>query len=280
MEKNSGSVHVFVRNNDVWTHQAKLLAPDGSADDYFGWSVGVYGDTVIIGAWGDNDNGYYSGSVHVFVRVNGVWTQQAKLLAADGSTIDYFGYSVGIYGDTVIVGAYGDDDNGSNSGSVHLFVRNNGVWTHQAKLVAPDGSASDAFGSSVGVYDDTVIIGANVDDDNGSHSGSVHVFVRYNGVWTHQAKLLAPDGSAADDFGRSMGIYGDTVIIGAPYDDDNGSDSGSVHLFVRNGVTWTHQAKLLAPDGSANDRFGSSANVYNGTIIGGSLTGEGYVFQM
>ena len=241
--------------------------------------MGIYDDTVIVSARYDDDNGEYSGSVHLFVRNNGVWTHEAKLLAPDGSANDGFGYSVGIYGDTAIIVAWGDNDNGCSSGSVHLFVWNNGVWPHQAKLLAPDGSAFDCFGHSVGIYGDTAIIGAYGDDDNGSASGSVNVFVRVNDVWPHQAKLLAPDGSADDDVGYIVGIYGDTVIIGAYGDDDNGSASGSVHLFIRTGVTWTHQAKLVDPDGFTGDEFGLSVNVYNGTIISGSKSGELYVFS-
>jgi len=319
----NGCIFIHVLDDTgKWIEQAKLVAPDGSAGDRFGYSVGVYGDTAIIGAWG-SDNGSRTGSVHVFVRNNGVWTHQTKLVAPDGSAGDRFGYSVGIYDDTVIVG--------STSGSVHLFNRNNGVWTHQAKIVAPDGTVNTNFGRSVGVYDDTAIISAEFDDDKGSYSGSVHLFVRNNGVWTHQAKLLAPDGSSFVQFGITVGIYGDTAIIGAleynasgsvhlfvrngvtwthqaklvapdgseadhfytvglygdtvivgafQDDDDNGSDSGSVHVFVRNNGVWTPQAKLLAPDRSPGDHFGSSVDVYNGTIISGSYTGKSYVFQM
>ena len=182
-----------------------------------------------------------------------------------------------VYDDTAIIGKEFDDDKGPSSGSVHIFVRNNGVWTDQAKLLDPDGSQFVQFGGSVGIYGDTAIIGALEFDA----SGSVHLFVRNGVTWTHQAKLLAPDGSAGDQF-RIVGIYGDTAIVGAyrDNDDDKGLNSGSVHVFVGNNGVWTPQAKLLAPDGSPEDQFGSSVSVYNGTIISGSVTGKAYVFQM
>ena len=124
---------------------------------------------------------------------------------------------------------------------------------------------------------DTVIVGALTDDDNGVDSGSAHVFVRNGVTWSHEAKLLAPDGAAGDYFGDSVAIDGDTVIVGALLDDDNGSNSGSAHAFVRNGVTWSHQTKILAP--KSGEEFGKSVGIYDGTIIGGSTSGEVYVFS-
>ena len=182
----------------------------------WGFRVAIYGDTSLSGA---PENGRGCVFVHV-LNDTGKWIEQAKLVALDGSVRDSFEYSVGIHGDTAIVGAYGDDDNGPASGSVHVFVRNYGVWTHQAKLLYPDGSAGDYFGFSLGIYGDTVIVGALGNDDNGSNSGSSHLFFPNGVTWTHQANLLAPDGSAGDQFGRNVGIYVDAVIVGAPRDDD------------------------------------------------------------
>ena len=120
----------------------KLLAGDGAADDMFGWSVAVSGDTAIIGAYGDDDKGDFSGSAYVFVRAaDGTWSQQAKLTAADGEVGDYFGSSVAVSGDTAVIGVFGDDDKGSFVGSAYVFVRAaNGTWSQQAKLTADDGA--------------------------------------------------------------------------------------------------------------------------------------------
>ncbi|EJK60206.1 hypothetical protein THAOC_19489, partial [Thalassiosira oceanica] len=118
------------------------------------------------------------------------------------------------------------------------------------KLLLPEGTAADYYGESVTVYGDTVVVGAPWDDDNGRGSGSAHVFVRIGEEWKHQAKLLSPDWTAGDGFGESVATYGDTVVVGTQYHDENGDYSGSAHVFVRNGDEWTHQAKLLAPDGA------------------------------
>eukprot|EP00585_Thalassiosira_rotula_P013036 CAMPEP_0196130872 /NCGR_PEP_ID=MMETSP0910-20130528/1091_1 /TAXON_ID=49265 /ORGANISM="Thalassiosira rotula, Strain GSO102" /LENGTH=1024 /DNA_ID=CAMNT_0041390255 /DNA_START=28 /DNA_END=3102 /DNA_ORIENTATION=+ len=273
----SGSVYLFVRMGDAWMYQAKLLAPDGADGDWFGRRVGVYGDTAIVGAYRDNDKGERSGSVHLFVLNGDTWMHQVKLVAPDGVAGDSFGYSVGIYGDTIIIGAPWDDDKGENSGSVHLYTRIGGIWMHQHKLVAPDGAASDYFGASVGIFGNTAIVSAYGDDDDGESSGSVHVFTRSGDTWMPQDKLVAPDGAAKDWFGHTVRIFGDTVVIGARGDDDNGNKSGSAHLFVRNGVTWMHKMKLLAP--KPGDEFGRSVAIYNGTVIVGSESGEVYVFS-
>ena len=284
----SGSTHVVVRSGEEWRHQAKLQAPDGAADDYFGRGVAIYQDTIVVGAHYDDDNGDASGSARVFVRSGEGWRHQAKLLAPDGAELDQFGRRVAIFGDTIVVGARYDDDNGDASGSAHVFVRSGKKWTHQAKLLAPNGAADDEFGDSVAIYDNRIVAGARRDDDNGADSGSAHVFVRSGEEWTHQAKLLVPDGARGDGFGESVATYEDTIVVGALGADDNGNKSGSAHVFVRNGEEWTHQAKLLAPDGAALDQFGTSVAIHEEAIIvgargdddNGSESGSAYAFDV
>ncbi|EJK60511.1 hypothetical protein THAOC_19115, partial [Thalassiosira oceanica] len=188
----------------------------------------IYENAIVVGAPWDYNNGDESGSAYVFVRSGEKWTHQAKLLAPDGAAGDNFGKSVAIYEDTMVVGAYRDDGNGDESGSAHVFARSEEEWRYQAKLLAPDGSAYEYFGYSVAIYEDTIVVGAPWDYVNGYDRGSAHVLVHSGGEWSHQAKLLAPNGA----FGWNIAIYGDTIVAGAPRDDDNGIDSGSVHVFV------------------------------------------------
>ncbi|MDB4456223.1 thrombospondin type 3 repeat-containing protein [bacterium] len=281
----SGSAYVYIRSNGVWSEQAKLTASDGSEGDSFGQSVSIDGDTAVIGAH-LNDN--FIGSAYVYVRSNGVWSEQAKLTASDAASDDQFGYSVSIDGDTAVIGAWrdDDDDNGSDSGSAYVYVRTNGVWTEQQKLTASDGAYDDQFGISVSIDGDTAVIGAHYDDDNGSGSGSAYVYVRSNGVWSEQAKLTASDGAWSDNFGYSVSIDGDTAVIGAGYDDDNGNNSGSAYVYVRSNGVWSEQAKLTASDGPGSDNFGRSVSIDGDTaVIGarldddnGSDSGSAYVY--
>ena len=147
-----------------------------------------------------------------------------------------------VYEDTIVAGSQHDHGNGFWSGSAHVFVRSGEGWDHQFKLLPPDGAASEYFGCSVAIYEDTIVVGAFGDDDNGDFSGSAHVFARSGEEWTHQAKLLVPDGADWDFFGASVSIYGDPIVVGAP---TVSGKNGSAHVFVRSGEEWSHQAMLL-----------------------------------
>ena len=298
----SGSAYVFEKPVGGWmdaTEVAKLTASDAAAHDWFGWSVSVSGDTIVVGAYGEDDNGYFSGSAYVFEKPSGGWmdaTQTAKLTASDGVAWDYFGYSVSVSGATVVVGAYGNDGNGSNSGSAYVFERPSGGWanaTQTAKLTASDGAADDVFGVSVSVSGDTVVVGANWDDDNGSASGSAYVFEKPVGGWTdatETAKLTASDASASDHFGVSVSVSGDTVVVGAHWDNDKGINSGSAYVFEKPVGGWmdvAETAKLTASDGTPDDYFGYSVSVSGATVVVGAgwdddngyNSGSAYVFE-
>ncbi|WP_341939687.1 thrombospondin type 3 repeat-containing protein [Marinimicrobium sp. C2-29] len=174
-----GSAYVFTRDaSGNWSQQAKLLAADGAAEDRFGWSVSVDGDSALIGVPRDDDDGRQSGSAYVYTRdASGAWSQQAKLLAADGAADDRFGWSVSVDGDSALIATPFDADNGFRSGSAYVFTRDaSGAWTQQAKLLATDRALNDRFGVSVSVDGDTALIGAFLDDDNGTDSGSAYVF--------------------------------------------------------------------------------------------------------
>ena len=194
-----------------WTQVAKLTADDGADSDYFGNSVSIDGDTVVIGAQYDDVKGESSGSAYVFTRtiagdLASNWTQVDKLNATDGDAGDEFGYSVSIDGDTVVIGAFGHDDKGSDSGSAYVYTRDTAgdltsTWTQVAKLTADDGADSDKFGWSVSIDGDTIVVGAIRDDDKGAKSGSAYVYTRDTAGdpasnWAQVAKLTADDGAA------------------------------------------------------------------------------------
>ncbi len=204
---------------------AKILPDDGAQDDHFGISVAISGETAIIGAVQDDDNGTDSGSAYLFDTTTG--QQIAKLLPKDGAAGDWFGDSVAISGATAIVGAVRDDDNGFNSGSAYLFDTTAGLQI--VKLLPDDGAAQNLFGYSVAISGATAIVGAVRDDDNGPTSGSAYLFDTTTG--RQIAKLLPNDGAAHDNFALSVAISGATAIVGAYKDDDNGSGSGSAYLF-------------------------------------------------
>jgi hypothetical protein len=283
----SGSAYVFVRSGMDWVQQAKLTALDPASGDQFGLGVAISDDTVIVAAPGDDDAGTDSGSAYVFVRSGTAWTQQAKLTALDAVAGDQFGSWVAMEGDTAVVGAAGDDDGGDASGSAYVFVRVGSTWTEQAKLTAADAAAGDAFGTAVSISGDTVVVAARLDDGiGGADFGAAHVFTRSGTVWSSQAKLTALDGAALDEFGTSVSISGNTVLVGARFDDDGGDRSGSVYVFVRSGINWSQQAKLTASDAAPISSFGVSVAVTGHTAVIGAFetnqtgtgSGSAYLF--
>jgi hypothetical protein len=231
----AGSAYAFVRSGAVWTQQQKLVAGDAALGDQLGISVSLSGDTVIVGAFFDDAPQLNQGSAYVFVRSGTTWSQQQKLTASDAAFNDLFGLSVALSGDTAAVGAvFADTAGGVDSGAAYVFVRSGTTWSEQQKLIASDAGSSDLFGVALSATgDDTVVVGASDDDTTaGSNAGSAYVFGRVGTVWSEHRRLFAPDAAALDQLGASVSVAGDTVLVGAPFDDTaGGADAGSAHVF-------------------------------------------------
>jgi len=281
----AGAVYLFRREGDMWLEAEKLTASDGAALDHFGSSVAIAGDLLCIGCSLDDDNGENSGSAYVFHRTVSGWMEEAKLLASDGSIDDRF-EEVSISDSTILVGAWGDQDQGDLTGSAYVFVRTETGWIQQAKLIANDQGAGDQFGIDVSLSGDRALIGAWANDDNGENSGSAYVFRRDNTVWSQEAKLLPDDGAEFDEFGISVSLRGDMALVGADVDDDRGENSGSAYLFRFDSV-WSQFFKFTAGDGTDFDYFGISVALDSaGALIGaggdddnGADAGAAYVYE-
>ncbi len=323
----SGAAYVFVRSGTTWSQQAYLKASNTDLWDGFGHSVSVSGDTVVIGAFGEASNAtgvngnqadnstLGSGAAYVFVRNGTTWNQQAYLKASNTGTRDYFGLAVAVSGDTVVVGAYQEDSNSTgvnstpndtgdldfNSGAAYVFVRSGTTWSQQAYLKASNTGTQDYFGYSVAISGDTVVVGAYQEDSNATgvnsnqadntaaDAGAVYVFARSGTTWSQQAYLKASntDFEASntdfrDGFGHSVAVSGDTVVVGAPFEDSNATgvngnqaddtaaDAGAVYVFVRSGTTWSQQAYLKASNTGAEDVFGRSVAASGDTVVIGA----------
>jgi hypothetical protein len=273
-----GAAYVYVKSGNAWTGEQKLVASDGVAGDNFGWSVSLTADGALVGAY-EADS--YRGAAYVYVKSGGSWTEQ-KLVAKDGVAGDNFGYAVSLAGDRALVGAYGRD---AGRGAAYVYVKNGDSWTEEQELVATDGAANDAFGSSVSLAADRALVGA---PGNDSYNGGAYVFVRSSGTaesrWTQEQKLIASDGAEFNQFGSSVSLAADRALVGAYWDDNL---TGAVYSFARSGSAsenpWTGDQKLLAKEGADGDRFGSSISVAgNRALIGafGSQSSQGaaYIF--
>ncbi len=215
------------------------------------------------------------------IEISAIAHEETKLVHGncDSYHYDMFGRHTAIYGDTVVIAAHRDND----VGAVYVFIKKGMGWIQYQKLTASDAAISDQFGSSVAIYGDTIVIGAEEDDDGGTYSGSAYVFVKDSGIWTEQAKLIASDPAEFDHFGESVSIYEDTIIVGSSFDDDVFEDSGSAYVFVRNVDTWSQQAKLTASDPHTLDFFGQDVSIWNNIAVIGSRdnawVGAAYVFE-
>ncbi len=320
----SGAVYVFVRDaGGNWSQQAYLKASNSGANDLFGWSVAVSGDTVVVAARGEDSNATgingeqgdnsasASGAAYVFARdAGGIWSQQAYLKASNTGVDDEFGELVAVSSDTVVVGARLEDSNATgvdgdqgdntatDSGAAYVFVRDAGAnWSQQAYLKASNTDAVDYFGYSVAVSSDTVVVGAYFEDGNAtgvngdqgdnsaSGSGAGYLFVRdAGGNWTQQAYLKASNTGANDRFGFSVAVSGDTVVVGATFEKSNAtgvngdqgnnsaSSAGAAYAFVRDaGGIWSQQAYLKASNTGAVDQFGLSVAVSGDTVVVGAF---------
>jgi len=248
----------FVANAETELSQQKLVAHDGAAEDYFGFSLAISDDIALVGAFKSDDEimGIDAGSAYVFTRAKNGWLQQAELTAKEGAASDTLGGNVALFQETAVLGASRHDKNGEDSGAAYIFKRSGSIWSQQSTLLASDGAKGDAFGQAIAMSDDTIVIGAPRDDDKGKDSGSVYVFTRKGTTWSQQAKLIAPDGAAGDVFGISVALGDDTILIGADLHDEKATNAGAVYVFTRSGTSWSQQAKLMAADAAETDLFG------------------------
>jgi hypothetical protein len=219
-----GAAYVFVRNGTSWTQQQKLLG-SVSGQGAFGQSVSLSGDTAVIGTKGASEPGL----VYVFVRNGTSWTEQQRLAASDADLSDDFGWSVSVSGDTAVVGAPYHHIDGVWYGAAYVFVRNGSTWTEQQKLVSSELAPGDAFGYSVAVAGETVVIGA---PDRQTGRGAVYVFTRSGGVWSERSELMASDAASSDLLGTSVAVDGLTLLGGATHDDNLAEDAGCAWVFA------------------------------------------------
>jgi len=265
----SGAVYVFVRygTNSTWSLEAKLEAPDPQEYHLFGNSVAIDGNTVVVGAPSDTDNGFYAGAVYVYTRSGTVWTLQQKILAPDGATNDEFGYDVALDGDTLVAGARWSGAAASNGGAAYVFVRSATHWTVQAELTASDATADDRFGEGVAVSGNRIVVRTLP-----VTGGRAYAFVRGGSTWSEEQLLVPPVPASNDGWIGSVAIEGTRIALGVPFDDGHAPYAGAVHVYEHNGTSWVLRQTVHAVDGTEYDRFGVCCDLRDGRLIVGSDT--------
>ncbi len=257
-DSGKGAAYIYTRSGPTWAEEAKLTASDGTAGDFFGWSVAISGGTAVVGARLDDDE---KGSAYVYRSTAGIWSEEQKLTAPDRRAVDNFGYAVAVSGRTAVVGAPFAND---GRGSAYFYTRGAADWTEEQELPMPNGEAGDNFGFSVQVSANSAVVGAPGDDYS---RGSAFVYTRSGEAWTVEQKLTASDGQAVDNFGYSVDLSAGTALVGAPFHDDA---AGSAYLYTRAAGIWSERQELTASDRAAGDLFGWSTAVWEATSLVGA----------
>ncbi len=291
-ERNAGGTN-------AWGEVAKLTASDQAVFDSFGVSVSVDGDVALVGAYRADPDGMSSaGAAYVYERNAGgtnAWGEVTKLTASDKAADNYFGVSVSVAGDLALIGAPWAVPDGLNStGAAYIYERNAGgtnAWGEVAKLTASDKAAADVFGGSVSVDGDIALVGAFLASPGGVYrAGAAYVYERNAGgtnTWGEVAKLTASDKWADDEFGCSVSVNGDVVLVGAFEEDPSYLyNAGAAYVYERNaGGTnaWGEVAKLSASDKALSAGFGLSVSVAGGVMLvgapGAEPAGAAYIFE-
>lgn len=267
----AGSAYVFNRSTTTgaWNQTTQLLAADGVNGDQFGESVAISGDTALIGASSDDSAGVNQGSAYVFDFDSGTgsWSETVQLFGLNGAGGDLFGTAVALQGDTAVVGAPFATALTGNAGNAAIFTRDMaGTWTQTGFLFSSIDTNDDMFGAAVALDTGVAVVGCPKSDDAGDGSGSAYVFEfdAGSGIWVETAILTASDAEADDEFGRSVAISGDRILVGAPgWDNGTGSsdNTGAGYVFVRSGMTWVEDTMLTTMGGAADDAMGTSVAI-------------------
>jgi hypothetical protein len=295
----------YVNCSSYFVHVPYLKASNTDESDGFGITVSISGDSLVIGAVHessgatgvngnqDDNSTVISGAAYVFVRRDGVWSQQAYLKASNPDERDRFGSAISISGDTIVVGAsdedssrtgingFQDDNSADNAGATYVFIRTGATWSQQAYLKSSNTKGFDRFGISLSLSGNTLVVGAsgeasnatgidgNHTDDSASNSGAAYVFVRNGSDWSQKAYLKASNTGTGDLFGGSVSLFGDTFVVGA-----SGEDSIDI------GVNGDQDNNLAKGAGAAyvfdlnlsTDQFNPEPNVQQQAYLKASTT--------
>ena len=327
----SGAVFVYTRSGSTWSLEAYIKPSNSKPSNQFGYSVAIDGDTLVVGAPFEDGNQssitntdstaspadytteYDSGAVYVFKRSGTTWTQDAYIKSSNNTGGYNFGKVVAVDGSTIAVGVPDEDSNQStitngtssssdtsleDSGAVFVYLKDGGgTWAQESYIKASNNDSYDAFGSSISLATDSLVIGAPYEDSNSqsiatststddseSASGAAYVFTRSGTTWSLQAYLKGFNTEAGDQFGNSVAINGNDVVVGSklesgdassvnngsPIDNNNSSQSGACYLFSRVSTTWTQDTFTKAPNNAAAYHYCDAVSLDSGSLVVGS----------
>ncbi|WP_291723213.1 choice-of-anchor D domain-containing protein [Bernardetia sp.] len=262
-----GAAYVFHKENGVWKEQARLRASDAQSEDYFGLSVAIDKEYIIVGAWGEDTAGDAAGAAYIYKREGTTWTEQTKLASNDLNGFDLFGFSVDIQNDWAIVGALRQNTNDFDEGAVYTFRRNGDTWTQNDKLQPSDISLNMNVGQDISISGDYLAI--TTDRDNNA-TGAVYIY-KYNGTnWIEQSKITASNAAFRSFFGTSVDLYEDYLLVGAINENSIEVSSGAAYLYKRNGTNWSELNIIKSPFPHFSESVGTSVALSSNRLAVGA----------
>ena len=286
----AGAAYIYKLVGGSYVYQQEISASDKAVSDHFGRSVAISSDgtTIIVGSNQDDDGASTQGSAYIFDWNGSTWSQTQKIVQSDTLANSEFGWSVAMSDDGTVAAvsaAYHDNPGGTavtNGGAVYIFTKSGGTWSQTQKMYASDYTtqANQSLGYNISMAGDgsMVVAGALYNDTTANDSGAAYVFVKSGGVWpVTETQILKTSDAATSDTGGwnvSTSQNGDRIIYGAPYDDDNQSNSGSIYIFDRSNGTWTQTKKYANHASSAANYFGKATAVSSDGMVYVSGTEE------
>jgi len=272
-------------------HRSYIKASNAGSNDFFGGSIALEGDTLVVGATGEdgdvnstannpNDNAISTGAVYVFRRNGASWIQEAYIKASDSTSDCGFGYSIALSGDILAIGAYRENVGSAlDAGAVYIYKRSGSNWDFQTRLTHENYKSYDEFGTRIALSDNTLVVGV-------PNVGAVFVYTQNNNEWSQEAYLQASNAHLSDDFGYAISFSGNKLAVGAPLEDgdvnstvatpnDKSTDSGAVYIFSRNSSVWSQEAYIKAVNTGSHDHFGDSVSIHDNVLAVGAPEEEG-----
>ena len=284
----SGAAWFYQHDGSSWVEVQKVLASDGAMQEFYGWSVSLFGFRAVIGAVSAGASG--AAYVYEWNESNGTWDEMQKIVPADGLTNQYFGSSAGLSGNDLVIGAGRDDTDGYATGAAYYYLLDGGTdtWNFVQKIFASDSAGDDFFAENLALQDDRLVVGAYSEGEGaGGNSGAVYVYEKSGGVWLEQARLKTGDIAFGDSFGTSVALDGNRLLSGAQGDSEVANSAGAAYVFDFDGSNWTETQKLLAIDAVTDDHFSRAVDIDGTTaVVGadsdsewGANSGKVYVFD-
>jgi FG-GAP repeat len=271
LAQDAGAVYAYERGGSAWIFKGKLAPPGIGANDRFGFCTALRGTTLFVSSHKDDDLGTDAGAVYHYELNAGAWTLVGKFYASDAQPGDDFGESIAISGDRAIISTWSNADLGPLAGAVYFFEETPSGWTEVQKVHASDGAALNQYGAAVALEGSVAVVGSRLHVHAGVKGGAVYVYEHNGASWVETAELLAGDGQLGDEFGHGVAISSGRILVGGPFADPHGVDSGAAWVFGKSAGIWTELAKFTAQDGAALDRLGLSVSISGDLATAGAL---------